>query len=330
MTGKILFVGGTGVVGEQMVRQFRKQNRNVPILIGGRNTDKASALAQEVGSAEPVKVDTGQPRLGLDIEADIGAVVMLVPDAGLHGLQYSLDIEKPYFSIGNWLVEVGAEMAHFIRRPKASPVVLSSHWHGGPTVFLALASMKGLDTVHSIRVSAIVDDLDPTGPAALEDMELGGAGALAFCNGRRVWLTGAEAKRTIKALDGREFSAEAFAPYDIVNLQAASGAGEVRFDLASGVSSSRLHGEPIGTEVILEITGEVDGRQTVRRSSLEFTDGQAALTGLSAALSLSTVLGLAARPVFPPGLYFPEQLMEPEWFLDALKQAGATVRISHP
>lgn len=328
MTGKVLFVGGTGVVGAQMVRQFREQNREVPLLIGGRNIDKAAALSREVGSAEPVKVDTAQPRLGLDVGVDVGAVVMVVPDAGLNGLRYALDVERPYFSIGNWLVEVGAEMAHFIGRPKAAPVVLSSHWHGGPTVFLALASMKGLDAVHSIRVSAIVDDLDPTGPAALEDMELGGAGALAFSKGRRVWLTGENAKREIKAIDGRTFSAAAFAPYDIVSLQAASGADEVRFDLASGVSSSRFRGEMIGTEVILEIAGETNGEQTVRRSTLEFTRGQATLTGLSAALSLSTALGMAARPPFPPGLYFPEQLMEPEWFLDALRQAGATIKIN--
>ena len=328
MTGKILFVGGTGVVGEQMVRRFREFNRDVPILIGGRNLDKAAALARDVGAAEPVAVDTVRPRLGLDVTTDVGAVVMLVPDAGLNGLRYALDIERPYFSIGNWLVEVGAEMAHFIHRPKASPVVLSSHWHGGPTVFLALAAMKAFDAVHSIKVSAIVDDLDPTGPAALEDMELGGAGALAFDKGRRVWLTGAEAKRDIEAIDGRIFSGAAFAPYDIVSLQAASGAGEVRFDLASGVSSSRLRGDTIGTEVILEIAGEIDGQQTVRRSTLEFTRGQALLTGLSAALSLSRVLGLAERPAFPPGLYFPEQLMEPEWFLDALRQAGAAIRIN--
>lgn len=68
MTGKILFVGGTGVVGEQMVRHFRKLNQDVPILIGGRNLDKAAALARDVGAAEPVAVDTALPRLGLDAE----------------------------------------------------------------------------------------------------------------------------------------------------------------------------------------------------------------------------------------------------------------------
>ncbi len=187
-----------------------------------------------------------------------------------------------------------------------------------------------MDIVHSIKVGAIVDDLDPTGPTAIEDMESGAEGAssiLGFKGGRRVWLTGDNAKRNITAIDGRPFAAAAFAPYDIVSLQAATGAQEVRFDLASGISSSRLRGGDVGTEVILEIEGEIGGRRTVRHSTLEFTRGQATLTGLSAVLSLSTALGLVGRPAVPPGLYFPEQLMDPDWFLEELRQAGATINI---
>ena len=331
MTGKILFVGGSGVVGQQMVRLFRKRHPDLPILIGGRGVEKAAVIAQEVGLADAVQVDTAQPRLGLGPDIPISAVVMLAPDAGLHGLRFAQDMRLPYLSIGNWLIEVGAEMAHFIRRPDASPVVLSSHWHGGPTVFLAMASSKDLDIVHSIKVGAIVDELDPTGPAALEDMEMAAEGAsdvLGFKGGRRVWLSGDNARRTVAAIDGRAFSATAFAPYDIVSLHAATGAQEVRFDLASGISSSRLRGGGVGTEVILEIEGEIDGRSTVRRSTLEFARGQATLTGLSAMLSLSTALGLEGRPAVPPGLYFPEQLMDPDWVLEELRQAGATIHIN--
>ncbi|KJF65208.1 hypothetical protein [Rhizobium nepotum] len=330
MTAKILFVGGSGVVGQQMVRLFRKRHPELPILIGGRDVEKAYSIAQDVGLADAVQVDTAQPRLGLDPDIPVSAVVMLAPDAGLYGLRFAQDMRLPYLSIGNWLIEVGAEMAHFMRRPDASPVVLSSHWHGGPSIFLAIASSKDLDVVHSIKVGAIVDDLDSTGPAALEDMEMaveGASSVLGFKGGRRVWLSGDNAKRSINAIDGRPFSAAAFAPYDIVSLHAATGAQEVRFDLASGISSSRLRGGDVGTELILEIEGEIDGRPTVRRSTLEFTRGQATLTGLSAVLSLSTTLGLEGRPAVPPSLYFPEQLMGPNWFLEELRQAGATINI---
>ena len=301
-----------------------------------KNLDEAEAVRKLVDRADAL-IEGFRPgvmeRLGLGPDIPVSAVVMLAPDAGLHGLRFAQDMRLPYLSIGNWLIEVGAEMAHFIRRPDASPVVLSSHWHGGPTVFLAMASSKGLDLVHSIKVGAIVDELDPTGPAALEDMEMAAEGAsnvLGFKGGRRLWLSGDNAKRTVAAIDGRAFSATAFAPYDIVSLHAATGAQEVRFDLASGISSSRLRGGDVGTEVILEIEGEIDGRSTVRRSTLEFARGHATLTGLSAVLSLSTALGLEGRPAVPPGLYFPEQLMDPDWVLEELRQAGAPTPACRP
>lgn len=330
MTDKVLFVGGSGIVGRQAVRLFRQRHPDLPIMIGGRNLENASAVAREVGTAEAVRIDLNKPYLGLAPDASVSAVVMLTPDDGLKALGFAQDMRIPYLSIGNWLVEVGAEMAHFARRPDASPVVLSSHWHGGPAVFLALATAKGLDTVRSVKIGAIVDPLDPTGPAAIKDMEQAGedvSGTLAFEGGRRVWLSGNSALRSVQTIDGRSLQASAFAPYDIVSLHAATGADDVRFDLAIDISSSRLRGSDTATEHILEIEGKVGGSPRWRRSTIEFTKGQAALTGLSVVLSLSTVLGLEGRPPAPAGLYFPELLMDTDWFLDELIQAGATVVI---
>jgi hypothetical protein len=58
---------------------------------------------------------------------------------------------------------------------------------------------------------------------------------------------------------------------------------------------------------------------------LEFKYGTASLTGLSVVLSLASVLGLNDRSPVRPGLYLPELLSEPKWFLDELHSAGATI-----
>lgn len=328
MTGKVLFVGGTGTVGRQAVKFFRERHPDLPIMIGGRNLENASSMASEVGNAEAVRIDLHKTCLGLAFNASVSAVVMMTPDDNLKALAYAQDMHIPYLSIGNWLVEVGAEMAHFARRPNASPIVLASHWHGGAAVFLALATSKDLDSIRCVKIGAVVDPLDPTGPNAIEDMERAGegvSGTLAFEGGQRVWLTGGSALKAVKTIDGRSLQGSAFAPYDIVSLQAATGADDVRFDLATGISSSRLRGGNTATEHIVEIAGELGGSLRRRRSTLEFAKGQAALTGLGAMLSLSTVLGYEGRPPTPPGLYFPELLMEPDWFLDELLQAGAVI-----
>lgn len=323
----ILFAEGTGVVGREAVKAFRRRHPRMPILIGGRDMGRAQSLAEEVGAAAAVRIDIDRPRLGLGEDDRLGGVVMTVPDNGLNGLSHAQDLGVPYLSMGNWLVEVGAEMAHVIRCPNASPVVLASHWHGGPAVFLSEVSTASMDVVHSVSVGAVVDELDPTGPAAVADMERGsegGSGVWTFEDGRRVWLAGAMASREIQALDGRLLKASAFSPYDIVSLQAMTRARSVRFDLAVATSSSRRRGEGAATELIVEVEGELRG-SLCRRLTLEFGKGQAALTGLGGALALSTVLGLEGKPAFPPGLYFPEQLMDAHWYLTELRAEGAVI-----
>ena len=326
-TGKVLFIGGSGIVGSRAVKRFRERHADTPILIGGRDMRKANAIAHEVGNADAVQVDIDKPGLGLSKNIPLAAVVMLAPDGGLHGLSLAQAQRVPYLSIGNWLVEVGAEMAHFMRHPKASAIVLASHWHGGTSVFLTQATIKGMDKVQSVKIGAIVDEHDITGPAALADMARGAdsGGTLAFEDARRVWLSGASSKRVIKAIDGREIDAMTLAPYDVVSLHALTGAPHIRFDFASAISSSRSRGDDIATELVVEIDGEVGGKPQTRRSTLEFKRGQATLTAMSVVLLLSTILGEDGGPPLPPGLYFPEHILGTEWFLSELIREGATV-----
>lgn len=110
-----------------------------------------------------------------------------------------------------------------------------------------------------------------------------------------------------------------------MSVQAATGATDVRFDLVSGESSSSRRGGEAATEIVVEIEGEADGRTKRSRRALEFKHGTASLTGLGVVLCLASVLGLNDRSPARPGLYLPELLSDPKWFLDELRSAGATI-----
>ncbi|WP_193200281.1 hypothetical protein [Nostoc sp. MG11] len=326
--GQVLFAGGAGFVGRTAVRWFRERHPSVRVLVGGRNLQAAGEIAQEVGAAEAVAIDIEKPRLGLGDDVAVAAVVMLAPEAGLKGLSYAQDLGVPYLNINTGFTELGPELAMFAHRAIAAPVVLASHWMAGAAVFLALNSAKGFESVQSIRLGAIVDEKDPVGPAALEDMErVHGAApaALVFEGGRRVWLSGDAAKGKVESVDGRSLDATAFSTFDTASLHAATGAPDVRFDLVNGESSSRRRGGEAATEIVVEIEGEADGRAKRSRSMLEFKYGTASLTGLSVVLSLASVLGLNDRSPARPGLYLPELLSDSKWFLDELRSAGATI-----
>jgi hypothetical protein len=239
--GQVLFAGGSGFVGRTAVRWFRQRHPSVRVLVGGRNLQTAGEVAQEVGTAEAVAIDLDQPRLGLGDDVAVAAVVMLAPEAGLKGLSYAQDLGVPYLNINAALTEIGPELAMFAHRATVAPVVLASHWMAGAATLLALNSAKGFEIVRSIRLGAIVDEKDPVGSAALEDMErVHGAApaAMVFEGGRRVWLSGDDAKGKFTSVDGRSLDATAFSTFDTASLHAATGAADVRFDLVNGPAAA--------------------------------------------------------------------------------------------
>lgn len=326
--GQVLFAGGSGFVGRTAVKWFREKHPSVRVLVGGRNLQAAGEVAQEVGAAEAVAIDLDKPRLGLSDDIAVAAVVMLAPEAGLKGMSYAQDLGIPYLNINAALTEIGPELALFAHRATAAPVVLASHWMAGAATMLVLNSAKGFENVRFIRLGAIVDEKDPVGPAAIEDMErVHGAApaALVFEGGRRRWLSGDAAEGKFTSVDGRSLDATAFSTFDTASLHAATGAADVRFDLVNGESSSRRRGGEAATEIVVEIEGESEGRTKRSRSTLEFKYGTASLTGLSVVLLLASVLGLNDRSPARPGLYLPELLSDSKWFLEELRSAGATI-----
>lgn len=322
----VLFAGGSGVVGRAALMWFHRRHPDVPAIAAGRDLKRAQEAARDTRATAAVTIDLDRPGIGLDGDIDVAAVIALAPDHGLNGLRYAQDKGIPYLSGSTWLAEAGSEMALFAHRPVV-PVVLASHWWGGAATLLALHESAQFDRVHAIRIGAVVDDQDATGPAAIEDMKRseGSAAALAFEHGRRVWLIGDAAKGTVQAIDGRVLATDAYAPLDIVSLHAATAASSIRFDLAVDVSSSRRRGGPIAAEVIVELEGEANGESKCSRSTLEFPGGQASLTGLSVVLALPAVLGLDGHTPALPGIHLPELLSDTAWFLRQLVDAGATL-----
>jgi len=327
-TGHVLFAGGSGVVGQPALRWFRDRFPHTPVLIGGRNLQAADELARRTGAAQAVAISLDKPGLGLPEGLEVAAVVMLLPDLGLHGLRYAQDKGVPYLSISNGLIEVGPEMALFAHRATAAPVVLASHWLAGAAVFLALSRAERFDRVESIRVQALIDEADAVGPSALEDMaRLDGAGSavLAFRNGQRTWLSGDATKGEMQTIDGRRLGTHAYSPFDVVSLYAHTSAPNIQFELATGASSSRLRGGGTSTEIVVEIDGSVQDQPLSIRSVLEFPQGQASLTGLSVVLALASALGLDGQPAAAAGLYLPELLPGANTFLDHISHAGAII-----
>lgn len=329
----ILLIGGAGIVGRQTAKHVRHAYPDVPLLIGGRDLDKAQRTAREIGHAEAVTVDLAAADLGLG-KRPISAVAIYFTDTSTAALTFALARKVPYISISPALYEIGPEIAAYMHEPDAAPVVLGTEWLVGATTIPTLAFAKSFSRIDTIRLGAVLDEQDAGGPASFDDLERQTQAIPAVQvrrNGAWIWRTGDDLKTTFRAADGVEMEASALSPHDVVALATATAAANVEFNLAIGVSSSRRRGEPMSTEILVELAGADHAGQTLRtRHAVIHSEGQMPLTGLGVALLLERLLGLDGGPSTPPGLYFPYQVLDSRHYFDRFHQAGGKIVTLEP
>lgn len=313
----VLLVGGSGVVGSHTARCLREVHPGTPLLIAGRSLTKAADIAGELDNAEGVALDLNDDDLGLG-DRPVAAVAVFPKDATLAGLRFAQARGVPHVGISGGVNEIGPEVAAYMHRPQAAPVVLGVEWLVGAVTVPSLELAKAFGRLDGIAIGALLDEQDNGGPettSALRSMaETAPADlqpALTRRDGAFLWRAGDEAVARFRAVDGVEMTAFAISPYDVVGLAAATGAPNVRFDLALGVSSTRRHGEPMSTEILIELDGADHAGTPLRtRHAVVHPRGQIPVTGLGVAMVLERLLGLDGWPPTPAGLYFPYQLLD--------------------
>jgi hypothetical protein len=284
--------------------------------------------AAEIGGAEGVVLNLVADDLGLG-ERPVSAVTVFFTDERVAGLRFAQSRGVPHISISPGINEIGPEVAAYIHDPGAAPVVLGTEWLVGATTVPTLEFAKAFGRVNDIAIGALIDEQDAFGPAAQVDLERQMKtmpAALARRDGAYFWRVGDDAKAKFRAVDGTEMEASALSPHDVVGLATATGAPNVQFNLAIGVSSTRRRGEPLSTEIMIELAGEDHaGRPLRTRHAVVHPQGQMPPTGLGVAMLLERLVGLDGNPATPAGLYFPYQLLEPTAYFARFRQIGGMV-----
>ncbi|RYH08487.1 MAG: NAD(P)-dependent oxidoreductase, partial [Alphaproteobacteria bacterium] len=298
-----------------------------------RDLTKAEETAVQIGNAQGVALNLATDDLGLG-SRPVSAVAVLFSDDRIAGLRFAQARGVPHLSISSGIYEIAPEIAAFMHNPHAAPIVLGYEWLVGATTIPTLEIAKAFGRVLDITIGALVDEQDTGGPAVAEDFERLNStlpAALTRRDGRYIWRAGEDAKAEFRAVDGTRVKASGFSSIDVVGLATAIGAPNVQFNIATGISSSRRRGEPMSTEIIIELAGEDHAGHALRvRHAVVHHQGAAPLTGLGVAMILERLIGLDGNPATPTGLYFPYQVLEPTPYLTRLKQNGGDVLALEP
>jgi len=324
----ILFMGGSGAIGRHTAVALRAAHPDQALLIGGRDRAKAEHAAEQLGNAQGVVIAASAPDLGLG-DRPVSAVVMFYMDHTLAGLRFAQTRGVPHLSISSGVFEIAPEIATYMHAPHAAPMVLGYEWLVGATTVAALTVAASYRQVETIDIYALVDEQDAGGPTVATDFEHLNRmlpAALTRREGSYLWREGAQSRTTFRAVDGTHIDATGFSSIDVVGLAAATGAPNVQFNLATGVSSSRQGGS-MSTEIILELAGVgLNGEPLRTRHAVIHPAGAAALTGLSVAMLLERLLGLDGEAPVKAGLYFPYQLLDATAYLQRLAAEGGELR----
>lgn len=328
----ILFMGGSGAIGQETAHALRAAHPGIPLLIGGRDLDKVRRAAQAVSDAEAVVIDPDKDDLGLG-RREVSAVVVFYMDHTLAGLRFAQKRCVPHLSISSGVFEIAPEIAAYMHTPGAGPIVLGYEWLVGATTVSTLEAAKAFARVRDIRIGALVDAQERAGPTVATDFEHLNRllpAALTRRDGVYLWREGAKAQTHFRAIDGTLIEATGFSSIDVVGLATATGAANVQFNLASGVTSTRRQGKPASTEIIIELDGEgLDGHPLATRHAVFHPGGAAPLTVLGITMLIERLIALDGKPPTPAGLYFPYQLLDSAAYLTRLKQQGGDVKLLH-
>ncbi|MFA2811473.1 hypothetical protein [Bacillus mycoides] len=322
----VLLIGGSGMVGKNAAEHLRRFHPELPILIGGRNLEKAQTVANKLGNAQAIQIDLERPNLGLPEDIQLSAVGTFFRDGGFYSQRWAQNKRIPFLFISGYEHEIGKHTAIYLHGPLASPVVIATHWMGGIPIALATHYARQFRNIETINISVVFDPEEEIGP----DGSLQYEGEISpyplfFQDGRWTWAKNEmDSVRTIKTVDGSIQEASAFSSTDILSLGAMA-SKSARFDFLAHESSGRKSGGKISHDIIIEITGELkDGTLTTVRREIVYPDNQSSMTGLGAAIGLEQVMGLVGTAP-GPGLYFPENIIDPLHLEQRLKQTGTHI-----
>ncbi|AHE52942.1 saccharopine dehydrogenase [Sphingomonas sanxanigenens DSM 19645 = NX02] len=326
-------MGGSGAIGRQTIQALRAVHPDVPVLVGGRDLARSRKAAEVIGNAEGVILDPRADDLGLG-DRRVRAVAVFYADDRLAGLRFAQRRRIPHLGISSGIYEIAPEIAIHMHKPDAAAIVLGYEWLVGATTIATLLCAKAFKQLDHISIGALVDDEEQPGPAVSEDFERLASmlpAALTRRDGAYVWRSDDEAKAVFNAIDGTRMEASGFSSIDVVGLATETGAPNVEFNIANGVTSSRRRGEAMSTEIIIELAGEdPQGNRLRTRHAVFHPGGAAPLTALGVSMILERLGGLDGAAPTPPGLYFPYQIVDHATYLARLQQAGGSIVALNP
>lgn len=324
----VLLIGGHGVTGQKTARILRQRHPDLPLVIAGRDLDKAQAFAAELGGADALRVDldAGAPNLGLP-HSDFSAMAVFIKDETLDAMTFAGKQGIGFVSLSGGAFELGEEFIYSLRAGKGAPIVLACNWFAGAVTLPALWLAERFSKVDQIEIGIVIDRHGASsGPGTTADFKriLGACSStLLRVDGSYKWVSGDAATGRFAGIDGIEQEGRVSVSGDVIALGAATGARKINILEVFGVCSSRQRGGPSADEITFDMSGHgKDGAPLRVRQDITAPRSEAPLTPIYVAMIVERLIGRAEGAPPRPGVYTPELILSPSYAVERMREAG--------
>ncbi|ATF13290.1 hypothetical protein HPY28_01435 [Brevibacillus sp. HB1.2] len=325
MANRLLIAGGYGVIGSAIARLIRSINKNVEIVLAGRNPEKGAPLARELGHSQTAYLDltSGQTIENL---GELDLIVVALQDPGDVLLQAALTKGIAHIGITKLADELSTLTFAALQTPPKRPIVPLGHAQTGILTFVAAQAAMDFALVESIELASLHDERDLIGPSTLEESEGFISRALLRQDAQWKWVDATQHGRLVR-LSG-DYSVEGFpmAILDVPNLASITGAPNVRFDFVLGDSIGTRAGKSASQDLYIEMKGFLKtGKPASYRISISDPKGHAHMTALGVLLSIERILGWDGNPPADGGVYLPDTLLPIDTAIARIKDFGVQI-----
>ncbi|MCY1043211.1 saccharopine dehydrogenase [Corallococcus sp. bb12-1] len=351
--GRVVLVGGYGVVGAQLAGLLRERHPDLPLLIAGRREEPARELAARLGGAEGVALEVRTPGALAALGGRPRAVLSLVNDPDDVLLMAASGDGVPVLDITRWTSRMMATVLRLSGAPPRAPVLLGSAWMAGLVPRLVALAAGRVGRLERVEVAIRFALADQAGPDSLEYMDRLGLSfevtedgrerqVQPLTDGRRVTFSDGRATRVFRldtpeqatlprVLGARSVATRlgfdsGSATWTLVVLQRLGILRLLQHPRWTALRRTLLTGSNTGGEAAW--VADVEGERGHVRIEVVDPKGQAHLTAVGALLGAERLLGLDGAPPPPAGVWFPEHEPRPEQTLATLRACGVEVRIN--
>ncbi|WP_342378611.1 saccharopine dehydrogenase [Myxococcus stipitatus] len=348
----VVLVGGYGVVGLRLASLLRERHPELPLIIAGRRSEPAQALAERLGRARGVALDIRAPSPLSVLGGRPRAVVSLVNDPEDHLMMSAARDAVPLLDITRWTSRVRAALMRLSGTPPRAPVLLGSAWMAGLVPRMVAMVAPRVGALERVDVGIRFALADAAGPDSLEYVDRLGLSFDVTEEGRERQVLPLTDGRRVTFSDGRSTRVYRLDTPEQATLPAVLGARSVATRLGYDSGSAtwtmvllqrlgilRLLQHPRLTPLrrsLLATQGtggeaawlaDVEGAKGHTRIEVVDPKGQAHLTAVGALLGVERLLGLDGAPPPPPGVWFPEHEPRADETLATLRACGVQVSI---